>query len=93
MVNPKIEKDYLLLVQQIQLETAMNTSVEPFLHYLKSKAESFANFGQDSNNNDLLEFLRSVNRYADEFVFSEQRNAPIRKLINTIYESLAQQRP
>ncbi|WP_286857779.1 MULTISPECIES: hypothetical protein [Sphingobacterium] len=84
----KVQEDYLLLLQLVQSEMAMNTSVESLFNYLKSKEGHFTHFDQNFNSKDLLEFIRSVNRYADEFLFSDQNNAQIRKLMNSIYENL-----
>lgn len=84
----KVQENYLLLLQLVQSEMAMNTSVESLFNYLKSKEEHFTHFDQNFNSKDLLEFIRSVNRYADEFLFSDQNNAQIRKLMNSLYENL-----
>ncbi|PUV26486.1 hypothetical protein [Sphingobacterium athyrii] len=84
----KVQEDYLLLLQLVQSEMAMNTSVESLFNYLKSKEGHFTHFDQNFNSKDLLEFIRTVNRYADEFLFSDQNNAQIRKLMNSIYENL-----
>lgn len=84
----KVQEDYLLLLQLVQSEMAMNTSVESLFNYLKSKEGHFTHFDQNFNSKDLLEFIRSVNRYADEFLFSDQNNAQIRKLMNSLYENL-----
>ncbi|QIH32637.1 hypothetical protein [Sphingobacterium sp. DR205] len=84
----KVQEDYLLLLQLVQSEMAMNTSVESLFNYLKSKEGHFTHFDQNFNSKDLLEFIRSVNRYADEFLFSDQNNTQIRKLMNSLYENL-----
>ena len=84
----KVQEDYILLLQLVQSEMAMNTSVGSLFNYLKTKEEHFTQFDQNFNSKDLLEFLRSVNRYADEFLFSDQNNAQIRKLMNSLYENL-----
>lgn len=86
--SEKIKNDYNLLLQLIEKETLINTSIGGYLTYLNKYKDRFLNQSNVQHKQELKEFLIGANRYSDEFVFSDQNISQIRILINDLYENL-----
>jgi hypothetical protein len=89
MVNAdKIKNDYLQLLQLIEKEASINTSIGVYLSYLNNHKDKFTDQSNVKYKQELKEFLIGANRYSDEFSFSDQNGAQIRALTNDLYELL-----
>jgi hypothetical protein len=89
MVNIEhIKAYYLQLLKIIEQEVVLNPPVTAFLNYLLSYKSKFSTASAKNNEQELRDFLRGANRFADEFSFSDQNNGQIRLLIKSLYDIL-----
>lgn len=89
MVNIEdIKAHYLQLLTLLQQEVSLNQSTQEFLNYVLLYKNKFSSAENVDNVQELREFLRGANRFADEFSFSDQNGSQIRALIKDLYHLL-----
>lgn len=89
MVNIELIKEhYLQLLTLLQQEVSLNQSAQAFLDYVLLYKNKFSSAENADNVQQLREFLRGTNRFADEFSFSDQNGSQIRDLIKSLYDLL-----
>lgn len=89
MVNIELIKaHYLQLLTLLQQEVPLNQSAQAFLDYVLLYKNKFSSTSTTDNVQQLREFLRGANRFADEFSFSDQNGNQIRALIKGLYDLL-----
>jgi hypothetical protein len=89
MVNiESIKEHYLQLLTILKQEATLNPSVREFLNYVLAYKAEFSTESTVRNEQQLREFLRGANRFADEFSFSDQNGSQIQGLIRNLYDLL-----
>ncbi|MNJ96235.1 hypothetical protein D3C87_139560 [compost metagenome] len=89
MVNIEyIKAHYLQLLTLLQQEASLNQSAQEFLNYVLPYKSKFSTASAIDNEQELREFIRGANRFADEFSFSDQNGSQIRALIKSLYDLL-----
>lgn len=89
MVNIEyIKAHYLRLLTLLQQEVSLNQSTQEFLNYVLLYKNKFSSAENVDNVQELREFLRGANRFADEFSFSDRHGSQIRALIKSLYDLL-----
>lgn len=89
MVNIEHIKDYYLqLLTVLEQEAVLNPPVRAFLNYVLPYKSKFSTAAAMENEQELGEFLRGANRFADEFSFSDHNSSQIRFLIKSLYDIL-----
>ncbi|MGE8429602.1 MAG: hypothetical protein ACN6O7_17090 [Sphingobacterium sp.] len=89
MVNIEyIKEHYLQLLTLLKGEVALNQSAQAFLDYVLLYKNKFSSAENADNVQQLREFLRGANRFADEFSFSDQNGSQIQGSIKSLYELL-----
>lgn len=89
MVNIEyIKAHYLQLLTLLQQEASLNRSAQEFLNYVLPYKSKFSTASAIDNEQELREFIRGANRFADEFSFSDQNGSQIRALIKSLYDLL-----
>lgn len=88
MIKDEIREKYYQLIEIVTFEVSENTNTKVFLDYLKSKEDSFNTIEGMDDILSLREFIRGVNRYSDEFIFSDKYSFKIKALMNDLYEIL-----
>ncbi len=87
-MNNEIREKYYQLIEIVTFEVSESTNTKVFLDYLKSEEHSFNAIEEMDDIIILKEFIRGVNRYYDEFIFSDKYSFKIKALINDLYEIL-----
>ena len=89
MVNIEhIKNYYLQLLTILEQEASLNPPVGAFLNYVLPYKSKFSTASAIDNEQELREFIRGANRFADEFSFSDHNNSQIRLLIKNLYDIL-----
>ena len=86
MVNdlqPQIDNSFNHLIQLLNDELDINKSVSRYLQYVKEKKSLV----QQSNDvNQVKEMIRGINRYSDEFEFTDTNAKNIKTSIELLYD-------
>lgn len=88
-----IKERYYRLLEILRLEVLENNSSDEFLNYIKNEENKFNNIINNTDKENLREFVRGANRYLDEFVFSDLYYPEIRKSMRELYDILNEQSP
>ncbi len=89
MVNSEeINKIYSKILELIESEIQENKSLLEFKNHFLTRKDDFYNIQSESLKEELREFIRSSNRYIDEFVIPHDNYLQIRKLISNLYDLL-----
>ncbi|MBB1646561.1 hypothetical protein [Sphingobacterium sp. UME9] len=89
MVNIELIKEhYLQLLTLLQQEIPLNQSAQAFLDYVLLYKNKFSSAENADNVQQLREFLRGANRFADEFSFSDQNGSQIQFSLKSLYDLL-----
>jgi len=83
-----IKAHYLQLLTLLKQEVSLNQSAQPFLDYVLLYENKFSGTSTTADVQQLREFLRGANRFADEFSFSDRHGSQIRALIKSLYHLL-----
>ncbi|MBN8702466.1 MAG: hypothetical protein J0M08_05350 [Bacteroidetes bacterium] len=82
------KKQYNELLELVANEAKLNKSALEYLNYLNKYYSMFVAYSNKSDKENLKEFLRSANRYLDEFSFSADNSYLIKNRISDLYDIL-----
>ncbi len=83
---------YFKILKLLENEAAINNNIYDLLKYLLKYKEVFTNKEDLASIEEQKELLRLVNRYSDEFKFSEINYSEFRNKINELYDYLNSER-
>lgn len=84
----KTHRVYKEIIEILNEEVITNKSILPFIQYLEKKHFENMALNDQTEINDLREFIRGVNRFSDEFTFSEINENGIKNKLYDLYNIL-----
>lgn len=88
VTNELIESKYCRLIRVLETEASENKSVYGFLSCVKNYELNFISYNAYANREELREFVRGVNRFSDELIFTEKRHSEIKQALYELYDIL-----
>jgi len=83
-----IEKLYNDLISILEFESMDNSGILEFSNYVKEKREVIIHNIHLNKLNANKELLRGMNRFSDEFEFSDSNRQPIKTILYQLYDLL-----
>ena len=82
MVSTQINNSFNDLINLLSAESKLNVQASQFLSYVREKQVSI----QSQSASQIKESIRGINRYYDEFEFTEANAKNIKSSINSLYD-------
>lgn len=86
--SEEIKNNYLRLLYFVEMDAKVNAENLEYYKYLNEYKNQFIDISNIHIKEKSKEFLRSANRYSDEFEFSDEYYSQIREVTNKLYNIL-----
>ena len=87
--STNITQQYFRLLNLLNIEVSENEQITDFVNYLQKNESLFLNPKGRDDYQFLLEIVASINRYSDEFAFSDKNNTKIKSYFYELYDDIS----